>query len=135
MLLGAEIFFDIWTSRQITLANDLPVLRETLFGWIVAGKFTTSSNNVSSVATFCGCVSNTNDELLDHVKRFWELEKCQNKPKLYLEECQVEKHFLETHCRTAEGRYVIELPTKPIDRDHQSTWRLETNDFEAFYVS
>jgi Putative peptidase (DUF1758) len=42
MLLGAEIFFDIWTSHHIKLEKGLPTLRETFFGWVVAGKVTTT---------------------------------------------------------------------------------------------
>jgi hypothetical protein len=38
ILLEAEIFFEIWTKKQLRLNDALPPLKESLFGWVVAGK-------------------------------------------------------------------------------------------------
>jgi Putative peptidase (DUF1758) len=113
MLLGAEIFFDIWANHQLKLQNGLPSLNETLFGWVLAGKLGTSSQlNLNSNATFCGCVAQA-DDLSDQVKKFWELESCEIKQHLTPEERKVEEHFIRTVRRQSDGRYVVQIPVKP----------------------
>jgi hypothetical protein len=109
MLLEAEIFFDIWTARHLKLQQNEQTLQETLFGWVLAGKLTSTSNKSTSlVSTFCGCGSPLYDNLSDLVKRFWEIESCQADSNLVVEEKQVEEHFLNTHRRTEYGR---DIPT------------------------
>jgi hypothetical protein len=38
MLIGAEIFFDVWTNQQFQLQKEAPMLQGSVFGWIIAGK-------------------------------------------------------------------------------------------------
>jgi hypothetical protein len=118
ILLGAEIFFEVWSHQQFKLSQGLPTLQGSVFGWIVTGKLTNTftvaeklQNNPTT--TFCGCISTTYPELIDQVKRFGELESCTSRPSMSVEEKQVEEHFVSTHYRQPDGRYVVFLPTKP----------------------
>jgi hypothetical protein len=111
MLIGAELFFDVWTNQQIKMQKDLPSLRETVFGWVVAGKTNQSDTKSFVTTTFCACV--TNNQLQDQLKRFWEIENCEPKKRLTIEEQQAEKHFSDTIKRQPDGRYIVTLPTKP----------------------
>jgi len=43
-------------------------------------------------------------------KKFWELENVQSSTKLEPEDEQVEMHFLATHSRNENAKYVLELP-------------------------
>jgi hypothetical protein len=113
MLIGAEIFFEIWTNKQLQLQTGLPTLQESVFGWVAAGKLAKTFESSTSVfSTFCGHVSHSNTELLDQIKKFWELESCQSRPNLTVEEKQVEDHFQTTHHRQPDGRFVVSLPVK-----------------------
>jgi Pao retrotransposon peptidase/Family of unknown function (DUF5641)/Protein of unknown function (DUF1759)/Putative peptidase (DUF1758)/Integrase zinc binding domain len=111
MLLGAEVFFDIWTSHQIRLQKGLPSLNETLFGWVLAGKLSAQHPSASNLS-FCGCIAQQPDELSELVKKFWEIESCETKKRLNTEEQRVEQHFSETVSRQPDGRYVVQLPLK-----------------------
>lgn len=44
MLIGAELFFDLLGQDQIKLTNNGPTLKETKFGWIMAGPILKSPN-------------------------------------------------------------------------------------------
>jgi len=44
------------------------------------------------------------------LQKFWELENVQSNTKLEPEDDQVEKHFLATHSRDENGKYIVELP-------------------------
>jgi hypothetical protein len=42
ILLGAEIFFKVWSHQQFKLNQGLPTLQDSVFGWIVEVKLTTT---------------------------------------------------------------------------------------------
>jgi len=44
------------------------------------------------------------------LQKFWELENVQSNTKLEPEDDQVEKHFLATHSRDENGKYIVKLP-------------------------
>ncbi|KYB26203.1 hypothetical protein TcasGA2_TC033885 [Tribolium castaneum] len=55
-------------------------------------------------------VSNSNLE--KHVIKFWELENFENVKGTTAEEKSCESHFVKTHCRNKDGRFVLKLPFK-----------------------
>lgn len=114
MLLGAEIYYDILNMRQMRLQDGLPILQDTKFGWIVGGKLEFPKNCLFSSSNPTNCAAkNPDDDLIQQVKRFWELESCQAALKMTGEEREAELHFQKTHRRQADGRYVVNMPTKP----------------------
>lgn len=108
MLLGAEIFLSVLETGRIKLAENLPVLQNTIFGWIDSGKVGDPSinNNVSV------CHINVNQVLSDQLKQFWELETFENKVHFSEEEKECEQQFLKGVERHELGRYSVKLPLK-----------------------
>lgn len=54
MLLGAELFWDLIKEGKLTLAENLPSLRDTELGWIVGGALSNRSQATGN--SFCGVV-------------------------------------------------------------------------------
>ncbi|XP_062703759.1 uncharacterized protein LOC134286198 [Aedes albopictus] len=105
MLIGASKFFYLLKSGHLRLADGLPELHETHFGWVVAGEIDDRVvNTVQQVH------SATVDSLNDTVKKFWELEEIADTPSLGTEQDECEDTFQRTHHRTPSGRYVVQLP-------------------------
>ncbi|XP_037927016.1 uncharacterized protein LOC119661654 [Hermetia illucens] len=70
MLIGAEYYHELLCVGQIKLGKNLPLLQNTLLGWIVTGKL---KEGDASVAT-CGIC--TMDEPLERsIERFWQIEQ------------------------------------------------------------
>lgn len=126
MLLGIEVFCDVWLSNQIRSGPELPIFCETLFGWIVAGR---CSNKPESKTKFCGLSISIGNQLMTEIKKFWEIENCTTNT-MSIEEKEVEKHFIETHKRNSDGRYVVYLPTKPNITDLGDTKAMACKRFE-----
>lgn len=78
MLIGAKLFFDLLESGKIELGDNLPIIQNTKFGWIVAGPFISSSVSLlsyegESVASLV-CSSEYCEHLNQNLRQFWELE-------------------------------------------------------------
>ena len=50
--------------------------------------------------------------LHEDLTKFWELEELPNRDPLSNDEKFCEEHFLTTHRRTSDGRYMVRLPFK-----------------------
>ncbi|XP_062557880.1 uncharacterized protein LOC134222732 [Armigeres subalbatus] len=100
MFLGAAHFF------RVLPCNDLPLLQNTEFGWIVSGECMLEDHNHENP---CGCqFSNpcTIDELVNH---FWQLEDVQHSEGWSSSERYCDDHFVEHTVRNPDGRYVVKL--------------------------
>ncbi|XP_053699086.1 uncharacterized protein LOC128746060 [Sabethes cyaneus] len=106
MIIGIKSFFTILEDEQITLGNGLPILRKTVFGYVVAGEAFESQN--------CTVVCNvsTTENLTSAVRKFWEVESFETGKSLTLEEQYCETHFSKTHSRAPDGRYAVRLPIR-----------------------
>ncbi|XP_039450524.1 uncharacterized protein LOC120429521 [Culex pipiens pallens] len=82
LIIGAEVHYRLLLNGFIDLGPNLPILKETVFGWIVSGKCSTSSRP-SSLTMVC-----SNADLEKQVARFWELESCHSESVLSVEEKQ-----------------------------------------------
>ncbi|XP_062534641.1 uncharacterized protein LOC134203810 [Armigeres subalbatus] len=107
MLIGAELFFDLMRAGKIRMSAELPWLQESLLGWLVAGPV----GNVLSVVSIQGYqvirTSSNNEQLNELMKRFWMIDE-QVIESSEIDEC--ERHFVATHIRGDDGRYVVKLP-------------------------
>lgn len=115
MLIGAEIFYNIFCTGQIQLSDDLPILQKTKFGWIVSGKLFdgTPESTLDSQSYFTQSYSSLSFSSLDNqLKKFWEIEDCQSHNNQSLEEKLCEEQFKRTIQRNASGRFVVSLPCK-----------------------
>ncbi|XP_035225658.1 uncharacterized protein LOC118198155 [Stegodyphus dumicola] len=103
-MLGAECFSD-----QIHPRNSNLTLQNSVFGYIATG-VQVGSNSGNTIQ--CGFMR-VEEDLNSLIKTFWEIEgvteslKIKNK-----EEVECEEHFVKTHQRDIEGRYVVTLPLR-----------------------
>lgn len=109
LLIGAELYYQIITQQQIALNDNLPMLQNTVFGWIVSGKI--DSNTTAE--HLCSVAVNESSKLDYQLQKFWEIERHDEPTKnLSPEEEACESLFLETTTRDASGRFIVRLPFK-----------------------
>ncbi|XP_055605321.1 uncharacterized protein LOC129753522 [Uranotaenia lowii] len=108
MLLGNQWFLKLLLPGVISLADNLPMFRETQLGWVVGGECDPDGKPeqlvLSNAVTF--------EELNDSVKKFWEIESVPEEQTISTEESECEEHFLATHQRDDSGRYIVQLPLR-----------------------
>ncbi|XP_055591113.1 uncharacterized protein LOC129743167 [Uranotaenia lowii] len=107
-LLGADVFFQLLRYGKITLGDHLPILQNTVLGWIVSGRCSSRSSEVEIQR----CHLTHNQRLEQLVNRFWALEECGSKTCWSPSEKLCEQHFVENVSRNTDGRYVVRLPMK-----------------------
>ncbi|XP_058837137.1 uncharacterized protein LOC131693385 [Topomyia yanbarensis] len=108
MLLGNEWFLKLLLPGEIMLAEGLPILRETQFGWVVGGVYNDGAASDGAVHSH----TITMDDLSQSIQRFWEVEDVASADKSCNDEDECEEHFKVTHRRDASGRYIVQLPLK-----------------------
>ncbi|XP_049886912.1 uncharacterized protein LOC126381471 [Pectinophora gossypiella] len=102
IILGAEQFYSLLCIGQHRLGDGLPILQRTRLGWVVSGP-------VDSLANKIQC----NISLSNQIKKFWEIENCSDCTELHTlpdDEKTCEEIFINTHKRTSDGNFVVELP-------------------------
>ncbi|XP_058827626.1 uncharacterized protein LOC131687552 [Topomyia yanbarensis] len=108
LILGAEIFFDLFkVSGRIPLGDNLPVLVNSVLGWVVSGR----SSHGQPIAPIVAHVATVND-VHRLMERFWSIEEDNASPCYSVEEAACEEHFRRTVTRNTEGRYIVRLPLK-----------------------
>ncbi|XP_058840866.1 uncharacterized protein LOC131696336 [Topomyia yanbarensis] len=108
LILGVEVFFDLFkVSGRIPLGDSMPVLVNSVLGWIVAGK-TTHCKPITPVVANVATIS----DIHKLMEKFWTLEEGHSSPCYSVEEAECEEHFRQTVSRAPEGRYIVRLPLK-----------------------
>lgn len=83
----------------------MPTLQNTQFGWVVSGLFV-NPNQTKQITSSCHLAT-----LESELRKFWEIEDIpESSTKYTLEEQYCEEHFLNSHSRAPEGRFVLSLP-------------------------
>ncbi|GFW77848.1 integrase catalytic domain-containing protein [Trichonephila clavipes] len=103
MLLGAEIFYELLKPGKFYCDNLHLVLQNTVFGYVVSG----SVDQVTENHVPCGLI--VDDDLNKTLKKFGEIEGVHIEPKVDTEVSLCEDHFVRTHRRNCEGRYVVSM--------------------------
>ncbi|XP_058828189.1 uncharacterized protein LOC131688059 [Topomyia yanbarensis] len=109
MLLGAEWFYEFLVTSErakIELGPNLPILINTVFGWIVSGRATAGGENT----VLCHVLSEENT--LELLEKFWQVEDLSDQPAWTKEETDSDEYFIRTFARSSEGRYVVKLPKR-----------------------
>lgn len=123
-LLGAELFMEIISSRPIKLTENYKALPTTL-GLVVMGAYSSPNNQL--LANLCCAISRA--PISDHIiSKFWETEEIQD-PVDYLSSDPCEIHFLKTHYREPDGRYVVAYPFKELPEGLQGSKHLAIQRF------
>lgn len=107
MLVGVSKFFRLLKSGYFQMADHLPDLRETHFGWVVAGDV---EDSIAGIAGQQYVHSATVEQVHETIRRFWELEEIQEEPLPDNEQEECEALFRSTHCRDPLGKYIVQLP-------------------------
>ncbi|XP_018396685.1 PREDICTED: uncharacterized protein LOC108774934, partial [Cyphomyrmex costatus] len=110
ILLGADYYGQIIRESIIKGPLRSPIAQLTELGWIISGP---TDSEISSTSTHSFHVSIDN-ELYRLIHRFWELDEVAplKASVLSSEEQECEEHFLNTHTRSEDGRYIVRLPFK-----------------------
>ncbi|XP_062557415.1 uncharacterized protein LOC134222287 [Armigeres subalbatus] len=112
LLLGAEHFFSFLYEREmkrINLGPQLPILVDSVFGWIVSGR---DASLQQRKPVRC-CTVTATGKLEELLENFWKIESCSDQPAWSKEEFDCEEDFKRTHSRADNGRYIVQLPKHP----------------------
>ncbi|GFX82939.1 retrovirus-related Pol polyprotein from transposon 17.6 [Trichonephila clavipes] len=107
-------------GQSLSLGDNKPFAVRSDLGWIVAG-------NVPSEDMFFSIAVNS-IQVVTHelVSNFWKLDSVPEASLLTSEERACEDHFIDTHVRNEDGRYVARLPF------HSSPSKLEIRENHLF---
>ncbi|XP_029155164.1 uncharacterized protein LOC114928246 [Nylanderia fulva] len=114
IIIGADLYSKLIVDGVRRGDKGTPLAQNTIFGWILLGPMSGISLRRSISVQHCANALSLESEL----RRFWEIEEIPQRAILSPEEQQCEEHFLTTHSRCADGRYVVRLPFRkgpPID--------------------
>ncbi|XP_070170722.1 uncharacterized protein [Polyergus mexicanus] len=115
LLIGSDLYGSLLKQRVKHGPTGTPTAQLTALGWILSGP-TGTSNSITGSATSLNCV--TIPSLDSLLQKFWEIEEISSELPLSEEDKKCEQHFIETHQRAEDGRYIIRLPFKtnpPLD--------------------
>ncbi|XP_063919435.1 uncharacterized protein LOC135134639 [Zophobas morio] len=106
-LIGADLYPHILCNTQPNVIQGQPSAIDTIFGWIIIGSISSSTN--SPLCSLLTC----NDSLDDTVRKFWETETLADNLSVSNPEddfCQA--YFKDTHYRERSGRHVVSMPVR-----------------------
>lgn len=101
LLLGGDIYPDILLPGLIKSEQNGLIAQKSALGWIVMGHIQLPFEP-ASVQSISFCKIDC-----QHLQQFWELEEISAPKPLSEEENYCEEHYVQTHHRTNEGRYVV----------------------------
>ncbi|GFW14028.1 integrase catalytic domain-containing protein [Trichonephila clavipes] len=110
-LIGCELFFELLRPNKFRSPCEKWLFQETVFGYIVVASFDKFEEKL-----YCGLAINSeinSDNLNQQLQAFLEIKRVdESSIEHSLEEEICETQYQNTHCRTEEGRYVVQLPLK-----------------------
>ncbi|XP_018399383.1 PREDICTED: uncharacterized protein LOC108777081 [Cyphomyrmex costatus] len=109
LLLGAEVYCQILQEGIIKGPIGSPKAQLTELGWIISGPtYPRVSTNTSSSFHI-----SIDDNLYRLIHKFWEIDEVPSTNTiLFADDQACEDHFVLTHSRHKDGRYVVRLPFK-----------------------
>ncbi len=105
ILLGGVDYTKCLVGSLTTGLDSEVAAQPTLFGWTVTGPLEYQPKNSSVLQ-----IQTSEDTLKDDLSRLWELDRTPESAHLSLDDEEVTQHFLDTHRRDEDGRYVVRLP-------------------------
>ncbi|XP_065082278.1 uncharacterized protein LOC135704722 [Ochlerotatus camptorhynchus] len=109
LILGAQFFFDTLRYGRIQLGEQLPVLQNSVLGWVVSGPCTIRDHDHADPRS---CLMSSAVRVEEMLRKFWELETVHDTKGWSATDKFCEEHFLANTTRTPEGRYVVRLPKR-----------------------
>lgn len=108
MLLGVGVWAAILQDGS-QINNFGIAIQSSQLGWLVYGGGVLPNAPPEVHSTVCDCDEEQLDMLL---RRFWEIEENPQARARTAEQEQCERFFLDTHSRSAEGRYTVNIPLR-----------------------
>nr|XP_043068771.1 uncharacterized protein LOC122321876 [Drosophila bipectinata] len=104
ILLGSDYVWSTLTGQKMhdNMGNLIAI--SSIFGWIITSVGVNPSPTTTTLFSTCNIDST--------LQRFWEIEEVSSYARKDPDEDTVDKHFLETHKRDNDGKYIVELPFK-----------------------
>ncbi|XP_055705739.1 uncharacterized protein LOC129803279 [Phlebotomus papatasi] len=110
LLIGAAHEDEIMLDEVYKMGPGIPSLRNTVFGWVVCGKWQPNGAQSADTPPVCHTISlKTIDETL---RKFWELEELSEECPQTVEYREVEELYSSTTKRSENGQYNVRLPLK-----------------------
>ncbi|XP_049294208.1 uncharacterized protein LOC125769517 [Anopheles funestus] len=125
LILGARHYHAFFQSgAQYKISHNLPVLIESVFGWIVTGSASAcNSNTETSNASSVVCMSTLEESL----ERFWKVEELQIRDGYSPEERRLER---DPHIKAAYHEFMHEY----LELGHMSLIQAPADDESAYYL-
>ncbi|KMQ84755.1 gag-pol polyprotein precursor, partial [Lasius niger] len=115
IIIGADFYAHIIERGLVKGDENSPIAQETKLGWIISGP----SGSSMTLNKRQGYHVSLNRELHDLISRFWEFEEIPTTSSsiLPVEAQDCEQHFMATHSRDDEGRYIVRLPFRQSEKN------------------
>ncbi|XP_062703890.1 uncharacterized protein LOC134286302 [Aedes albopictus] len=114
LVLGARHFYSFFPSAaRLQLAANLPVLVDSVFGWIVAGSSTQIHTDSTSGTSASSSITISMVSLEESIERFWKTEELVLNDGYSVEERHCETVYQSSVERNDEGRYIVRMPRQP----------------------
>ncbi|XP_029175396.1 uncharacterized protein LOC114943843 [Nylanderia fulva] len=108
LLLGADVYGVIICQGLKKGSSQEPVAQQTSLGWILSGIINENARGQRISSHHC----QVEEDLTCLVRRFWEQEEVRRPSQLFSKaELKCEEHYCLHHSRTADGWYIVRLPT------------------------
>lgn len=117
LIIGADLYGLIILDGLKKGNPDQPIAQNTVFGWILSG-WTDSNSQTPPPNAIINCIFTLNvtaepEEQLDYLfGQFFRQEELPHDHEITNEDTRCENHFVATHSRQSDGRYVVRLPFK-----------------------
>jgi len=107
VLIGAEHYHQLLRPEQLSLGDRLPLLQNTVLGWIAIGKTEIKSNETMT----CAMLTSDEENISDLLEKFWKIDDISNQnDNMTATEKLCETHFANTVSRNTQGRFIVRLP-------------------------
>nr|XP_029707541.1 uncharacterized protein LOC115254282 [Aedes albopictus] len=108
LVLGAKHFYSFFPSAaRLQLAENLPVLVDSVFGWTVAGSSSSFRSECSPNLSESSTVTISMVTLEESIERFWKNEELVLNDNYSVEARRCETLYQSTVSRNEEGRYIV----------------------------
>ncbi|XP_031637878.1 uncharacterized protein LOC116350268, partial [Contarinia nasturtii] len=109
VLCGVGFWVKILEPKLLKSKNNLTIAQKTKLGYVI---FESERDPYENESPYIGSVleSNSIKNLLDQIKKFWEVEEISLEKKRTLEEEKCEEIFISGHSRDKTGRYIVRMP-------------------------
>ncbi|XP_064537750.1 uncharacterized protein LOC135427928 [Drosophila montana] len=110
MLIGAETSFELLSVGQIKPGPNCPILKKTLVGWIVSGRYTPLSHEKTHAVNL-SCQEESYTSIDKTLQKFWSLKELPSAKKVRtVEQKLCESHFQDNLEILPSGRFKVRLP-------------------------